>query len=184
MQTIFCLGIYSPCAISQNLVQEQWPESQLFVDEKDLTEAWINKKITAKGTLKHTFILETWSQRLEFPFPLSACILNETLKNLVQKPLGVFDGHGLCDLTVHDPSGERFTLTSKERDVLYLLMTQESIHRDQLLEQVWQWDNTFISHTLESHISSLRQKILKESCRPFSIICTQGEYRLMTHTQE
>ncbi len=178
----FRLGLYISCPLSRDFLQELWPEAHFFDNLDDFHHSWINRDISARGTWTHHLVVETWSQTLQFALPMSAYVFTQTLKDLAQKPLAVFDNHGLCELSLHDPLGTRLTLTSKERDVLYLLMTEEKVHRDYLLEQVWQLDDSFITHTLESHMSSIRQKLVKELSNPFTITCHNGEYRLVPST--
>lgn len=80
---------------------------------------------------------------------------------------------------VHTPSGEVIRLTDKER--LFLLTLFEapgmSMDRKGLLEAVWGYAATAETHTLETHLYRLRQKL--EPCGGADLIVSgDGVYRL------
>lgn len=71
-------------------------------------------------------------------------------------------------------------LTEKERDVLLVLLEAEGqiIPRDLLLHKVWGYASSVETHTLETHIYRLRQKLGDTGTRP-TILLTAGEgYRI------
>ena len=49
-------------------------------------------------------------------------------------------------------------LTQKEVDIIKTLLVHESLHRDELLELVWQYDKGTDTHTVQTHIYRLRKK--------------------------
>ncbi|MCB1561984.1 MAG: response regulator transcription factor [Alphaproteobacteria bacterium] len=71
-------------------------------------------------------------------------------------------------------------LTEKESRILMLLYENkgESIDRQSLLDQIWAYVDTVETHTLETHIYRLRQKIEQNPAAP-EILLTDGQgYRL------
>ena len=71
-------------------------------------------------------------------------------------------------------------LTEKEVDILKCLINsgRESVDRDKLLKQVWNYSSDVTTHTLETHIYRLRQKLEIDTSVPRLIISTGGGFTL------
>lgn len=71
------------------------------------------------------------------------------------------------------------TLTAREQDLLAALASAApaAISRDTLLQQVWRYDPQAETHTIETHIYRLRQK-LEALGDPRQIVTVPGGYRL------
>ena len=56
-------------------------------------------------------------------------------------------------------------LTEKENEIFYYLLSNKNkkIFKEDLLKNVWNYADTIDTHTLETHIYSLRKKILKQT---------------------
>lgn len=78
--------------------------------------------------------------------------------------------------------GERtIRLTEKERDILLALLKAPNhrIDRKAMLDQVWGYASDVETHTLETHIYRLRQKMEEDPAKP-AILVTEGDgYRLV-----
>jgi DNA-binding response OmpR family regulator len=74
---------------------------------------------------------------------------------------------------------KRIRLTEKESDVLkYLLRSGGTVSRESLLNDVWGYNPAASTHTLETHIYRLRQKIEKD-LKHFRLLLTEDcGYRL------
>jgi len=77
-------------------------------------------------------------------------------------------------------SGKRIRITDKEKDILAFLKINEGkeIKRAALLEAVWDYAHNVETHTLETHIYRLRQKIEKDPANPEYLITTDNGYVL------
>jgi DNA-binding response OmpR family regulator len=77
--------------------------------------------------------------------------------------------------------GERkIRLTEKETNILKFLYRQgEIVPRETLLHEVWGYNPAVTTHTLETHIYRLRQKIEETPGQARILITESGGYRLM-----
>ncbi|RDE08516.1 response regulator transcription factor [Pelagibacterium lacus] len=77
--------------------------------------------------------------------------------------------------------GSKIRLTDKETSILKYLYRQGSktISRDVLLAEVWGYNNRVTTHTLETHIYRLRQKIERDPSNARLLVTEEGGYRLV-----
>ena len=78
-------------------------------------------------------------------------------------------------------NGSKVRLTEKETSILRRLYRakQRSVTRQTLLQEVWGYNSEVTTHTLETHIYRLRQKIEKDAIVPAILITEVGGYKLM-----
>jgi DNA-binding response OmpR family regulator len=81
---------------------------------------------------------------------------------------------------LHDPAkNRRIRLTDKETAVLkYLYRSEAAVNRQILMHEVWGYNSTVTTHTLETHIYRLRQKIEADPANPSLLVTEGGGYRL------
>ena len=74
----------------------------------------------------------------------------------------------------------KIRLTEKETNILRLLLRAggEAVARDKLLEEVWGYNAQVTTHTLETHVYRLRQKIEDDPSNSELLITEAGGYRL------
>lgn len=79
-----------------------------------------------------------------------------------------------------DERGRKIRLTDKETSILrYLYRSGEKpVGREELLREVWGYNSNVTTHTLETHVYRLRQKIEPEAQIPKLLITEAGGYRL------
>lgn len=77
-------------------------------------------------------------------------------------------------------SGVPISLTEKERDMVQCIYAQEGheIDRDVLLQEVWGYGEAIETHTLETHIYRLRQKVESDPSSPKWLVTTERGYKL------
>lgn len=77
--------------------------------------------------------------------------------------------------------GGKVRLTDKETSILKYLYRQgpKTISRDMLLQEVWGYNNRVTTHTLETHIYRLRQKIERDPSNARLLVTEEGGYRLV-----
>jgi DNA-binding response OmpR family regulator len=80
-----------------------------------------------------------------------------------------------------EEDGGKVRLTEKETAILKYLYRAEQkvITRDVLLEEVWGYNSGVTTHTLETHIYRLRQKIEKDPSNATLLVTESGGYKLM-----
>ena len=79
-----------------------------------------------------------------------------------------------------DGSAKRIRLTEKETNILkYLHRCGDTVPRETLLHEVWGYNPAVTTHTLETHIYRLRQKIEENPGEARILITESGGYRLM-----
>ncbi len=79
-----------------------------------------------------------------------------------------------------ESSGKKVRLTDKETSILRYLYRagQKSVSREELLREVWGYNAAVTTHTLETHIYRLRQKIEPDPALATLLITETGGYRL------
>jgi DNA-binding response OmpR family regulator len=80
-----------------------------------------------------------------------------------------------------DAKGSKIRLTEKETSILkYLYRSGEKVvTRDVLLHEVWGYNAGVTTHTLETHIYRLRQKIEKDPSNAELLVTEMGGYKLV-----
>ncbi len=83
------------------------------------------------------------------------------------------------DRLLIQPDGSRLRLTGKEAAVLkHLYRADGPVSRLDLLQQVWGYHASATTHTVETHIYRLRQKLEADSARVRMLLNEEGGYRL------
>jgi DNA-binding response OmpR family regulator len=83
-----------------------------------------------------------------------------------------------------DPKrNRRIHLTSKEAGLLRCLHRARDrvVDRQELLDEVWGYNASVTTHTLETHVYRLRQKIESDPTAPSLLITHRKGYRLVEH---
>src|SRR5829696_6207643 len=80
-----------------------------------------------------------------------------------------------------NPKGNKIRLTEKETAILRFLYRagQKSVSRETLLQEVWGYNSGVTTHTLETHIYRLRQKVEKDAGNPAILVTDAGGYKLV-----
>jgi DNA-binding response OmpR family regulator len=80
----------------------------------------------------------------------------------------------------HHAANLRIRLTEKEAAILAFLhrMSQRAVPRLELLTEVWGYNPTVTTHTLETHIYRLRRKMEAEPANARLLVTEAGGYRL------
>ena len=83
-------------------------------------------------------------------------------------------------LLIDEAHNHRIRLTDKEASILrYLHRAGDKVtSRDELLEQVWGYKSGITTHTLETHVYRLRQKIESDPSKAEILVTESGGYRL------
>ncbi len=77
----------------------------------------------------------------------------------------------------------RIRLTDKETAVLkFLYRSDAAVNRQILMHEVWGYNSAVTTHTLETHIYRLRQKIESDPGNPSLLVTEGGGYRLRPET--
>ncbi len=122
--------------------------------------------------------------------PLHLPTLLREIEQALREPTLYLDEFAIGGLMFH-PQERRLTgkkdleidLTDRETDMLAYLARHRGrdVSREELLENVWQYQKGVDTHTLETHIYRLRQKInsIGDTADPISILTGKdGGYRL------
>jgi len=79
-----------------------------------------------------------------------------------------------------DDKGKKVRLTEKETNILKYLYRSGSkaVSREELLTEVWGYNAGVTTHTLETHVYRLRQKIEPDPANARLLLTEAGGYRL------
>ena len=78
-------------------------------------------------------------------------------------------------------NSKKVRLTEKETAILRFLYRagQQAVTRETLLQEVWGYNSGVTTHTLETHIYRLRQKIEQDAATPAILVTEAGGYKLV-----
>ena len=84
-------------------------------------------------------------------------------------------------IMLHGENDQKIRLTEKETAILkYLLRAQDKVvGRDTLLGEVWGYNANVTTHTLETHVYRLRQKIEEDPSNARILVTENGGYKLV-----
>jgi DNA-binding response OmpR family regulator len=93
--------------------------------------------------------------------------------------IGPYEFHP-ADRVLLDERGRKLRLTDKEANILKYLYRAgaKAVARDELLAEVWGYNAGVTTHTLETHVYRLRQKIESDPGHARLLITEAGGYRL------
>jgi DNA-binding response OmpR family regulator len=120
-----------------------------------------------------------------FRFPVLMARINAALRQHDQSEDAVFTigqySFQPAAKTLETNDGAKVRLTDKETSILKFLYRQgpKTITRDVLLKEVWGYNNRVTTHTLETHIYRLRQKIERDPSNARLLVTEDGGYRLV-----
>ena len=82
------------------------------------------------------------------------------------------------DSNIIEMRKKKISLTDKEFDIILKIFqsSPNSIARDELLKEIWGYNNQIETHTLETHIYRLRQKIEQDPANPDFLITNDDGY--------
>ncbi|GLQ54529.1 response regulator transcription factor [Devosia nitrariae] len=120
-----------------------------------------------------------------FRFPVLMARINAALRQHDQSEdvvftIGPYSFQPAAKL-LESSDGGKVRLTDKETSILKFLYRQgpKTITRDVLLKEVWGYNNRVTTHTLETHIYRLRQKIERDPSNARLLVTEEGGYRLV-----
>ena len=167
---------YSLSSIRQFFKKTEVSNIVLFMIEPQISEA----SFLGGSTKKHYFI--------ERPFrihhlnkKISTILAKISNSNEVTHEIGPFIFLPLKKILM---LGEKtkVELTEKEVAILKCLISsgEEAVDRDTLLRQVWNYSPDVTTHTLETHIYRLRQKLEIDASIPRLIISKDGGFKIVS----
>ncbi|MEE8334260.1 MAG: response regulator transcription factor [Alphaproteobacteria bacterium] len=94
--------------------------------------------------------------------------------------LGPYSFRPAAKMLIEPDSERKIRLTEKETAILkYLFRSGDAvIGRDELLNEVWGYNSGVTTHTLETHVYRLRQKIERDPSNARILVTEPGGYRL------
>ncbi|MCW8861999.1 MAG: response regulator transcription factor [Rhodospirillales bacterium] len=95
--------------------------------------------------------------------------------------IGPYSFHPATKMLVHGGTGKKVRLTDKETAILKFLYRagDRVVGRDILLDEVWGYNAAVTTHTLETHVYRLRQKIEADPSNARILVTESGGYRLI-----
>jgi DNA-binding response OmpR family regulator len=95
--------------------------------------------------------------------------------------IGPYTFRPSAKLLLDDESNQKVRLTEKETSILKYLFRagDKAVSRDVLLNEVWGYNAGVTTHTLETHIYCLRQKIESDPSSAEILVTEPGGYRLV-----
>ena len=120
-----------------------------------------------------------------FKFPVLLARIRAQLRQHEESEAAVFAIGGRtfkpASKLLLDERGRKIRLTETETSILnYLYWAgNRAVSREALLRDVWRYNAEITTHTLETHIYRLRQKIEKDPTRAEFLVTESGGYKLI-----
>jgi len=94
--------------------------------------------------------------------------------------IGPYEFHPTAKMLIGNDGKRKIRLTGRETLLLKFLFqaSDQAVPRDVILTEVWGYNTEVTTHTLETHIYRLRQKIEKNPKSPALLISEKSLYRL------
>ena len=94
--------------------------------------------------------------------------------------VGPYKFQPAAKMLIHDETDKKVRLTEKETAILKYLFRvgDKTVQRETLLDEVWGYNAGVTTHTLETHVYRLRQKIEPDPSNAQLLITEPGGYRL------
>ena len=120
------------------------------------------------------------ADHISFAKPFQLVLFRETLVHLISALEDVFSiGEFVFVPSKRLLKGRTsYTLPEKESNLLLVLLKDGSVSKEQLLQKVWGYGANISTHTLETHVYKLRQKIEKDANHPTVLISTPSGYAI------
>ena len=95
--------------------------------------------------------------------------------------IGPYTFQPSAKILLDEENGQKVRLTEKETSILkYLYRSgQKVVNRETLLSEVWGYNSGVTTHTLETHVYRLRQKIERDPSSSVILVTEPGGYRLV-----
>ncbi len=95
--------------------------------------------------------------------------------------LGPYAFHPADKLLIETASRKKIRLTEKEAAILRFLYRADAqaVSRETLLDEIWGYNSAVDTHTLETHVYRLRQKIERDPAHAVLLVTAPGGYRLV-----
>jgi DNA-binding response OmpR family regulator len=95
--------------------------------------------------------------------------------------IGPYEFHPAGKMLLEKGGKKKIRLTDKEASILKYLFRagDRPVARDILLNEVWGYNAGVTTHTLETHIYRLRQKIEADAASPAILVTESGGYKLV-----
>ena len=112
-------------------------------------------------------------------------VVRSLRKGGFKAPIIMLTGHDTDSDTIlgleSGANARKVRLTEKETAILRFLYRagQLPVSRETLLQEVWGYNSGVTTHTLETHIYRLRQKIEKDAANPEILVTEAGGYKLV-----
>jgi len=174
----------TPAASQHYLAQMATLAGWQALEEEGAGDAAASVRVGKEGQLT----ISSGGQSVSFTTPLKAARVIQHLKTLEKAanaipPLIHLGTYTLKprDYLLIDAAGQAARLTEKETAILVYLSQQDKgvpIGRQTLLDAVWGYAQGVETHTLETHIYRLRQKIEDDPADPKTLLTVEDGYVL------
>lgn len=189
------IGLYSPSETVQRLIEEQFDKNStlemIFFSEAESLELSLKKK-DFSGYLWdrspsslcfswHTF-LGGKEHKVLIPRPFRLNLLFEKLQQIEREDVlrvGPYFFNKKQRFLIKE-EGAQIQLREKEAELLLFLLEapHQKADRQTLLQHVWGYPKNTQTHTLETHVYHLRQKIEENPTNPTILVSEGSGYRL------
>lgn len=167
-------------------IHETYEKSDILITDQEAFMQTSKARVKLYFSPHESDFLNEGDVHLKKPFKIASLLM--PIKQAIQKDTMIYVAQTDIIFSkvmkrIEDPkTGKEKFLTDKENQILFILnqSLDQTLSKEHLLKEIWKFSRDMDTHTLETHIYRLRQKLDQFECLRKKLITEEEGYKLKT----